>query len=110
MFTEEQLENTVIEYFQELGYHYLPAHRLQRDEREVLLLDRLEQAITKLNPDISNDVLQQVMLKLRHFDTNDVFTNNKVFHQYLTENVEIAEFIEGETVYHRIRLIDWELP
>ena len=110
MFTEEQLENTVIEYFQELGYYYLPAHRLQRDEREVLLLDRLEQAITKLNPDISNDVLQQVMLKLRHFDTNDVFTNNKVFHKYLTENVEIAEFVEGETVYHRIRLIDWEQP
>ena len=110
MFTEEQLENTVIEYFKELGYHYLPAHQLQRDEREVLLFDRLEQAISKLNPNISNDVLQQVMRKLRHFDTNDVFTNNKVFHQYLTENVEIAEFVEGETVYHRIRLIDWERP
>ncbi len=79
MFTEEQLENTVIEYFEELGYNYLPASHLNRDEREVLLLERLEAALTKLNPSGSLDVLQQVIRKLQQFDTNDVFTNNKVF-------------------------------
>lgn len=110
MFTEEQLEKTVIEYFGELGYCYLPAHRLHRDLREVLLLNRLEQALAKLNPDVPTDVLNQAILQLKYFDTNDVFTNNKVFHKYLTENIEIPEFIEGETIYHRVRLIDWDNP
>jgi type I restriction enzyme R subunit len=110
MFTEEQLENTVIEYFEELGYNYLPASQLNRDEREVLLLERLETALTKLNPSVSSDVLQQVIRKLQHFDTNDVFTNNKMFYKYLTENLEIPEFVDGETIYHRIQLIDWDRP
>lgn len=110
MFTEEQLENTVIEYFEELGYNYLPASQLNRDEREVLLLERLETALKKLNPNVSSDVLQQVIRKFQQFDTNDVFTNNKVFHKYLAENLEIPEFVNGETVYHRIQLIDWDRP
>lgn len=110
MFNEEQLENTVIEYFQELGYNYLPAYELQRKEQDVLLLERLEKALVRLNPNVPIDILLQVIRKLRQFDTNDVFTNNKAFHQYLTETVEIPEFIEGETIYRRVRLIDWEEP
>jgi type I restriction enzyme, R subunit len=110
MFTEEQLENVVIEYFQELGYNYLPASELERDEKEVLLFDRLEAALVRLNPGLPLDVIREAIRKIRHFDTNDVFTNNKVFHKYLTETVEVAEFVNGETVYHRVRLIDWEVP
>ncbi|NLY81034.1 MAG: type I restriction endonuclease subunit R, partial [Lysinibacillus sp.] len=110
MFTEEQLENTVIEYFKELGYDYELAAQLERDDREVLLLDRLESALQKLNPNASMDVLQQAVRKLKSFDTNDVFTNNKVFHKYLTEYMGIAEFIERETEYHYIQLVDWEHP
>ncbi|MBY6274355.1 MAG: type I restriction endonuclease subunit R, partial [Bacillaceae bacterium] len=110
MFTEEQLENTVIEYFEELEYNYLPASKLQRDEREVLLLDRLENALMKLNPGVPMDVLQQAIRKVQHFDTNDVFTNNKVFHKYLTEYVELSAFVNGETENFSIRLVDWEHP
>ncbi|MFC0298242.1 type I restriction endonuclease subunit R [Geobacillus jurassicus] len=110
MFTEEQLEQAVIEYFQELGYPYLPVGKLERDKKEVLLLDRLEAALMKLNPGAPFDVIREAMRKIRYFDTNDVLTNNKVFHKYLTETVEVAEFVDGETVYHRVRLIDWEAP
>jgi type I restriction enzyme, R subunit len=28
----------------------------------------------------------------------------------MTETVEVAEFANGETVCHRVRLIDWEVP
>ncbi|MCR2820042.1 type I restriction endonuclease subunit R [Lederbergia panacisoli] len=110
MFTEGQLEKVVIEYFQELGYDYLPANQLVRDEREVLLLDRLQAALVKLNQGVALDVIHQVIRQLRHFDTNDVFANNKVFHKYLTESVEIPEFVNGETIYHRVRLVDWDEP
>lgn len=110
MFTEEQLENVVIEYFQEIGYDYSHADKLERDEQEVLLFDRLEAALVRLNPGLPLDVIREAIRKIRHFETNDVFTNNKVFHKYLTETVEVAEFVNGKTVYHRVRLIDWEVP
>lgn len=110
MFTEEQLEKVVIEYFEELGYNYIHAQNLERDPREVLLTERLEAALVKLNQGVPFHVLQQVIKELVRFDTNDVFTNNKVFHRKLTENVEVAEFVDGETIYHRVRLINWENP
>lgn len=110
MFTEEQLENVVIEYFEEIGYEYLHAQHLQRDEREVLLLDRLESALVKLNQGIPLEVIHQAMREIKHFDTNDVFTNNRVFHKKLTEAIEIPEYADGETIYHRVHLIDWDNP
>lgn len=108
MFTEEQLENVVLEYFQELGYGYLLGSRLPRDIKEVLLFDRLEKSLLKLNPGSSLEIIREAIRKIRTFDTNDVFTNNKVFSKYLTETVEVTEFIDGETVYHRVSLIDWD--
>ncbi|PHG81178.1 type I restriction endonuclease subunit R [Bacillus wiedmannii] len=107
MFTEGQLERVVIEYFQELDYTYLHASQLQRDGREVLLFDRLEAALVNINQGVPLEVVQQAIHKIHHFDTNDVFTNNKLFHKYLTETIEVPEFVNGETVYHRIKLIEW---
>jgi type I restriction enzyme, R subunit len=108
MFTEEQLENVVLDYFQELGYEYLHGSRLLRDLKEVLLFDRLEAALLKINQGLSLNIIREAIRKIRNFDTNDVFTNNKVFSKYLAETVEVTEFINGETLYHRINLIDWE--
>ena len=108
MFTEEQLENVVLEYFQELGYGHLHGSRLPRDSKEVLLFDRLEAALIKLNKGLSIEVIREAIRKIRTFDTNDVFTNNKVFTKYLTETVEVTEFVDGETVYHRVSLVDWD--
>ncbi|WP_461672460.1 type I restriction endonuclease subunit R [Priestia megaterium] len=108
MFIEEQLENVVSGYFQELGYEYVHGSRLPRDFKEVLLFDRLEESLIKLNKGLSIDVIRETIRKIRTFDTNDVFTNNKVFARYLTETVEVTEFVEGKTVYHRVSLIDWE--
>ncbi|WP_078551314.1 type I restriction endonuclease subunit R [Bacillus alkalicellulosilyticus] len=108
MFTEEQLENVVLEYFQELGYEYLHGSRLPRDIKEVLLFDRLEAALIELNKGVSLEVIREAIRKIRTFDTNDVFANNKVFAKYLTETVEVTEFVNGETIYHRVSLFDWD--
>ncbi|RYL93417.1 type I restriction endonuclease subunit R [Sporolactobacillus sp. THM7-4] len=110
MFREGELEKAVIEYLQELGYGYLHASLLERDEKEVLLFGRLEATLQKLNPEVTSEVLRQAIRKIRHFDTNDVLTNNRVFHKFLTETIEIPEFVNGETVYHRVSLVDWDTP
>ena len=79
--------------------------------REVLLLNRLEQGLAKLNPGVPADVSGQAITSAKvNLIRMMCFTNNKVFHKYLTENIEIPEFIEGETIYHRVRLIDWDNP
>ena len=45
MFTEESFENAVIEYLKELDYDYIHGSNLTRDNKEVLLLENLEQTL-----------------------------------------------------------------
>lgn len=108
MFTEESFENGVITYLEEIGYNYTHGSNLNRDNKEVLLLDKLEQSLININKEIPTSSIKEAIRKIRTFETNDVFTNNKLFHKYLTEGVEVADFINGETVYNTIKLIDYK--
>ena len=110
MFTETSFENVVIDYLKELGYEYAHGSQLVKEDKEVLLLDRLKQALIRLNPEVPVSSLLEAIRVMKNFDTNDVFTNNKTFHQYLTEGIEISDFIDGKTKYYRVNLIDYENP
>lgn len=107
-FTEENFENVVIEYLKDLGYNYIHGSQLTKEKQEVLLLDRLEEALIKINQNVPLSAIKEAIRKIRHFETNDVFTNNKLFHQYLVEGVEVSDFAEGETTYYTIWLIDYK--
>ena len=52
MFTEESLENVVIEYLKDIDYKYIHGSNLNRDNKEVLLLDRLEERLININKEI----------------------------------------------------------
>lgn len=109
MFTETSFENVVIDYLKELDYEYAHGSELVKEDKEVLLLDRLKQALIHLNPSVPISSLSEAIRVMKNFDTNDVFTNNKTFHQYLTEGIEISDFIDGKTKYYRVNLIDPKL-
>ena len=54
MFTEESLENVVIEYLKEIDYTYIHGSNINRDNKEVLLLDRLEEFLININKETIN--------------------------------------------------------
>ena len=108
MFTEESFENAVIEYLKELDYDYIHGSNLTRDNKEVLLLKNLKTNLININKEIPESSIDYAIKKIQNFETNDVFTNNKLFHKYLTEGIEITEFINGKTAYHTIKLIDFD--
>ena len=108
MFTEESFENVVIDYLKELNYDYIHGSNLTRDNKEVLLLKNLKTNLININKEIPESSIDYAIKKIQNFETNDVFTNNKLFHKYLTEGIEITDFINGKTVYHTIKLIDFD--
>ena len=108
MFTEESFENVVIEYIKELNYDYIHGSNLTRDNKEVLLLKSLKTNLININKEIPESSIDYAIKKIQNFETNDVFTNNKLFHKYLTEGIEITDFINGKTAYHTIKLIDFD--
>ena len=109
-FQEASLENLVIENLRDINYEYIHGSNLERDPKDVLLLDKLHEALNKINKDLSESTIKEAIRKIRTFETNDVFTNNKLFHKYLTEGVEVTDFINGETVYSTVKLIDYKEP
>ena len=108
MFTEESFENVVIEYLKELNYDYIHGSNLTRDNKEVLLLKSLKTNLININKEIPESSIDYAIKKIQNFETNDVFTNNKLFHKYLTEGIEVTDFIDGKTVYHTVKLIDFD--
>ena len=107
-FTEESFENVVIQHLNEIGYTHFGGSQIAKEDKDVLLLDRLESALSRINPSASKTVIKEAIRKLRTFETNDVFTNNQLFHRYLTEGIEVSDFADGEIVYDRIQLVDYE--
>jgi len=67
VFTEQQLEEAVIEILQELGYDYLFGPDIapdgdfpeREDYREVILKNRVLDALRNLNPDLPDDAIDE---------------------------------------------------
>ena len=65
-YAESHLEDALLELLEELGWEYLPGGKTERtDRREVILEEKLRDAIYRLNPmmpdHVKEDALKQVM-------------------------------------------------
>ncbi|MGA7935989.1 MAG: type I restriction endonuclease [Kovacikia sp.] len=56
---------------------------------EVLLKDRLTQAIGRINPHIPPDIRHQAQRELQNIASPDLINNNEIFHRYLTEGITV---------------------
>ena len=103
MFKEEQVEQAIIEQLQGLGYEYLYGPEIERDYKEVILKDIFLNSIFKINPDITQDIADEVYRKIRTFTNIGLVQANYEFYHLLYAGVEIP--IEGDRTY-TAKLID----
>ncbi|MFM6398246.1 type I restriction endonuclease, partial [Planktothrix sp.] len=95
--TEDEIELYNLELLETLGYKYRYGYDIQPEgqhsEREtfsdILLKDRLKNAIAKLNPDIPLEAREEAFQQITTLNTPDLLNNNETFHQYLTEGIDI---------------------
>jgi type I restriction enzyme R subunit len=113
--TEDEIEQYQLQLLQNLGYAYHHGYDLQpegkKQEREnfsdVVLKDRLQQAINRLNPTIPADQLNQAQREIFNIASSDLLNNNEIFHKYLTEGITVEYQKNGETRGEPVNLIDW---
>jgi len=113
--TEDEIEQYQLQLLQNLGYAYHHGYDLQPEgkdqEREnfgdVVLKDRLQQAIHRLNPTIPADALNQAQREIFNIASSDLLNNNEIFHKYLTEGITVEYQKNGETRGEPVNLIDW---
>lgn len=109
-FNENTLEQVLIQDLQELGYDYMYGPDLERDYHEVLLKDYFEEAMFRINPKITNDIVEEAYQKIKNLGLVKLEELNASFHKYLVEGVPIPYREKDENKTYQVKLIDFKHP
>lgn len=113
-FGEPELEESALEWFEELYYEraYGPDLADEREDyREVLLKERVREALERLNPALPSSVLDEALRKVSLLDNPRLINNNFTVHRLLTEGVEVTfQQADGSEQTEKIWLVDWNNP
>ncbi len=115
--SEDHIEQIVIQEFIDLGYSYVNGADIspegisqERQFDEVVLKQRLQAAISKLNPNVPSEAQEEAVKKLLRTNSPNLFQNNYDVHKYLTDGVDV-EYRKGDRIAgDKVWLIDYENP
>jgi type I restriction enzyme R subunit len=113
--TEDQLEQEALGWLGGLGYTHLYGPDIafdgttpeRKDYREVLLTQRLSNAIDRLNPGIPLPARQDALQQVVSLGIPSQLSANHRFHQLLVTGVPVQYNKDGDTRGDFVRLIDW---
>lgn len=115
--TEDHVEQAALEILQDdLGYDYSfgpditpdGKNPLRKNYSEVLLIDKLGDAIQRINPNIPNEAREDAIKKILRISNPKSILENRTFHKYLIEGVPVEYRKDGKIKSDSIWLIDFE--
>jgi len=118
MITEDHLEQLALTWFQDSGWEYCYGPDIapdgtapeRADYRQVVLAVRLLDALRRLNPDIPEVVLDEVVHRVGKLHEPSLIQSNRVFHELLLDGVAVEVEVDGVKRGDRVRLMDFEHP
>jgi type I restriction enzyme, R subunit len=116
--TEDQLEQEALGWLADIGWQHRFGPDLAPDgdspERasysEVLLTNRLREAITRLNPKVPPAAREDALKQVQDLGTPVLLAANRYFHRLLVTGVPVQYQRDGETRGDFVRLVDWAEP
>lgn len=116
--TEDHIELLAIQRLESHGYQYLygpdiapDGHSPERDTFEqVLLVNRLKNAVQEINPDIPADAQTEAIKEIKRIASPELLANNETFHRLLTEGIPVTKRVQGDDRGDRVWLIDFKNP
>jgi len=96
-FCETDLEFAVLEWFEELGYEVLfgpdispeGSYPERKDYRDVILEERLKAALSRINPCLPNESLDEAFRQISIPQNPGLLMNNKAFHKMITDGLDV---------------------
>ena len=115
--TEDSIEQVFIQELIDIGYTYLHGATIspdgsqqEREFSEVVLRQRLQNAIATINPNVPAEAQEEALRKVLRCDSPSLYHNNYTFHRYLTEGVEV-EYRRGHRIIgDKVWLVDYSNP
>jgi type I restriction enzyme R subunit len=115
---ESDVEEAALHWFEELGYSVAYGPDLlpdglfhERDERTVVLMGRLEAALSLLNPGLPASAIVDAAKRLTHPQGSNLEATNRDLHRMVVDGIDVEYQLPGEPIRGvRVRVIDFENP
>ena len=116
--TEDQLEQEALAWLSDVGYALASgsdiafdgANPERADFKQTLLVQRLRDAITRLNPSIPVRARDDAFKETQDLGIPAQLSANRQFHRLLINGVPVQYQRDGETVGDFVQLVDWQDP
>jgi type I restriction enzyme, R subunit len=116
--TEDQLEQEALGWLADVGWQHRHGPELapdgstpeRSDYRQVLLLNRLREAVATLNPNVPQAVREDAIQQVVDLGTPVLLAANRQFHRLLVTGVPVQIQRDGEARGDFVKLVDWLDP
>ena len=109
-YTEADYENTIIELFDNMGWRHVYGPDVERDYKDPLYEEQLDDAIHRINPEMPESAIHEALFKLKNFDNADLVRKNAVFMDYIQHGVEVRYLVGSEERSGLVYLVDYKNP
>lgn len=110
VYTEADYENTIIELFENMGWRHVYGPDIERDYKDPLYEEELNDAIHRINPEMPESAIHEALFKLKNFDNADLVQKNAVFMDYIQHGVEVRYLVGSEERSGLVYLVDYKNP
>ena len=115
---EDMVEQEALEILKEMGYKILSGPYISPDGpnpmrelySDVVIIERLRDAIYRLNHDIPPTSKEEAIKKVLRSQSPDFVVNNLNFHELITDGITIEYRKNGNIVYDKVWLFDFQNP
>lgn len=104
---EEMYENSLLELFQNLGYTHFVGYDIERDYKNPLFVDDLEN-IYLINRGIDAEAVDVAIQKILDLDSGSLEERNDIFMNYLQNGVPVNYWKDSEEHSTLVKLVDYE--
>lgn len=109
-FTEGELEQAIIELFEQQGYTYVPGESIHRRCEDILLTDDIRSyLVSRYNNDLSDVEIQKVINKLRLINSTPLYSGNRESFRLVTEGFDLGRDDITQVAMH-VDYIDFDHP
>ena len=106
--TENEIELFAIELLEKQGYEYIYAPEYERNFEEVILKERLQNALTIINPSLEYEQIEFAIKEIERLHSTELLTDNETFHKMVTEGITVEKQVDGVTRGEIVKLIDFD--
>lgn len=108
-YNEHELEESIIQLFQNKGYERITNNSqwiIERKLNEYIIEDDVYEALSKINLGVNNSIFDEVVKMIKNLNGLKLIERNKLFHKYLIDGIIVQD--NHSNVNPLVRIIDFE--